>query len=70
VSFAPRTKLKGVIDDILSWDGHILTIFCAGFSPHEAHAHQAFFGWVWPTIRTSEYTILQIVGLDAAVVRD
>ena len=39
-----------------------------GFSPHEAHAHQAFFGWVMPTIRTSEYTILQIVGLDAAVV--
>lgn len=38
-----------------------------GFSPHEAHAHQAFFGWILPTIRTSEYTILQIVGLDAAV---
>ena len=39
-----------------------------GFSPHEAHAHQAFFGWILPTIRTSEFTILQIVGLDAAVV--
>ena len=39
-----------------------------GFSPHEAHAHQAFFGWILPTIRTSELTILQIVGLDAAVV--
>jgi hypothetical protein len=39
-----------------------------GFSPHEAHAHQAIFAWVLPTIRTSEYTILQIVGLDAAVV--
>ncbi|KAG2004616.1 membrane protein [Coprinopsis cinerea AmutBmut pab1-1] len=38
-----------------------------GFSPHEAHAHQAFFGWIMPTIRTSEFTILQIVGLDAAV---
>ncbi|KIJ56329.1 hypothetical protein M422DRAFT_219460 [Sphaerobolus stellatus SS14] len=38
-----------------------------GFSPHEAHARQAFFGWIWPTIKTSEYTILQIVGLDAAV---
>ncbi|EAU86779.2 membrane protein [Coprinopsis cinerea okayama7 len=37
------------------------------FSPHEAHAHQAFFGWIMPTIRTSEFTILQIVGLDAAV---
>ena len=40
----------------------------SGFSPHEAHAHQAFFGWIMPTIRTSEFTILQIVGLDAAVV--
>lgn len=40
-----------------------------GFSPHEAHAHQAFFGWILPTMRTSEFTILQIVGLDAAVVR-
>ncbi|KAH9475924.1 Calcium permeable stress-gated cation channel 1 [Psilocybe cubensis] len=38
-----------------------------GFSPHEAHAHQAFFGWIMPTIRTSEFTVLQIVGLDAAV---
>ncbi|KAI0029909.1 hypothetical protein K488DRAFT_55341 [Vararia minispora EC-137] len=38
-----------------------------GFSPHEAHAHTAFFGWIWPTLRTSEYTVLQIVGLDAAV---
>ncbi|KAG8924084.1 hypothetical protein FRC02_010664 [Tulasnella sp. 418] len=38
-----------------------------GFSPHEAHAHQSFFAWILPTIRTSEFTILQIVGLDAAV---
>ncbi|OBZ76812.1 Calcium permeable stress-gated cation channel 1 [Grifola frondosa] len=38
-----------------------------GFSPHEAHAHSAFFGWILPTIRTSEFTVLQIVGLDAAV---
>ncbi|KZT00325.1 DUF221-domain-containing protein [Laetiporus sulphureus 93-53] len=38
-----------------------------GFSPHEAHAHQAFFGWIIPTIRTSEFSVLQIVGLDAAV---
>ncbi|EGN97135.1 hypothetical protein SERLA73DRAFT_169572 [Serpula lacrymans var. lacrymans S7.3] len=38
-----------------------------GFSPHEAHAHQAFFGWIMPTLRVSEYTVLQIVGLDAAV---
>ncbi|KAH9048051.1 DUF221-domain-containing protein [Lactarius hengduanensis] len=38
-----------------------------GFSPHEAHAHGAFFGWIIPTLRTSEYSVLQIVGLDAAV---
>ncbi|KAF8625673.1 hypothetical protein AX15_005252 [Amanita polypyramis BW_CC] len=38
-----------------------------GFSPHEAHSRQAFFGWLMPTIRTSEFTVLQIVGLDAAV---
>ncbi|KAF8632659.1 hypothetical protein AX17_004792 [Amanita inopinata Kibby_2008] len=38
-----------------------------GFSPHEAHSRQAFFGWIMPTIRTSEFTVLQIVGLDAAV---
>ncbi|KAI5886540.1 DUF221-domain-containing protein [Schizophyllum commune H4-8] len=63
ILFAPRTKLKG-------------------FSPHEAHeapgptvpsaAHPfawlfAPFAWIGPTIRTSEYTVLQIVGLDAAV---
>ncbi|KAJ7653289.1 hypothetical protein DFH06DRAFT_530882 [Mycena polygramma] len=38
-----------------------------GFSPHESHAHQTFFGWILPTIKTSEFTVLQIVGLDAAV---
>ncbi|KAL4080029.1 hypothetical protein V8B97DRAFT_1929520 [Scleroderma yunnanense] len=38
-----------------------------GFSPHEAHSHSAFFGWILPTLRTSEFTVLQIVGLDAAV---
>ncbi|KAG2142930.1 hypothetical protein DEU56DRAFT_870510 [Suillus clintonianus] len=37
------------------------------FSPHDAHAHQAFFGWIIPTMKVSEYTVLQIVGLDAAV---
>lgn len=62
--FAPRTKLKGA---------HFLRCRAvpdriAGFSPHEAHAHTAFFGWIWPTLKTSEYTVLQIVGLDAAVV--
>ena len=41
------------------------------FSPTPAHspdAHQGnFFGWILPTLRTSEFTILQTVGLDAAV---
>jgi len=41
---------------------------CVGFSPHEAHAHTAWFAWILPTIKTSEFTVLQIVGLDAAVV--
>lgn len=45
------------------------SISIAGFSPHEAHTQQTFFGWIMPTIKTSEITILQIVGLDAAVVR-
>ena len=48
----------------------LLQVGYTGFSPHEAHAHQAFFGWIMPTIRTSEFTVLQIVGLDAAVVCD
>jgi len=48
--------------------GSFCSLVPLGFSPHEAHAHQAFFGWILPTIRTSEFTILQIVGLDAAVV--
>lgn len=38
-----------------------------GFSPHSAHDSPTFFGWIIPTIRTSEFTVLQIVGLDAAV---
>ncbi|KAM0746908.1 DUF221-domain-containing protein [Meredithblackwellia eburnea MCA 4105] len=39
-----------------------------GFSPHEVHEKQhTFFGWILPTLRTSEFTVLQIVGLDAAV---
>ncbi|SCZ96759.1 BZ3500_MvSof-1268-A1-R1_Chr4-1g06692 [Microbotryum saponariae] len=38
-----------------------------GFSPHQVHDSQSLFGWVLPTLRTSEFTVLQIVGLDAAV---
>ncbi|KAG9019505.1 hypothetical protein FRB90_001166 [Tulasnella sp. 427] len=37
------------------------------FSPHDALAHQTFFGWIMPTLRISEFAVLQIVGLDAAV---
>jgi hypothetical protein len=39
-----------------------------GFSPHEVHSKSSFFGWIIPTLRTSEFTVLQIVGLDAVVV--
>ncbi|KAL1741606.1 hypothetical protein HDZ31DRAFT_45065 [Schizophyllum fasciatum] len=40
------------------------------FAPRtKLKAHELFapFAWIGPTIRTSEYTVLQIVGLDAAV---
>jgi hypothetical protein len=63
--FAPRTKLKGTRTTLVPFPS---SPSLAGFSPHEAHAHSAFFGWIMPTLKTSEYTILQIVGLDAAVV--
>ncbi|KDQ10670.1 hypothetical protein BOTBODRAFT_35986 [Botryobasidium botryosum FD-172 SS1] len=39
----------------------------SGFSPHDGHINQSFFSWILPTIRTSEFTVLQIVGLDASV---
>lgn len=65
--FAPRTKLKGALS-IQCHASCRLTTITPGFSPHEAHVHQAFLGWIMPTIRTSEFAVLQIVGLDAAVV--
>ncbi|WVR04534.1 hypothetical protein IAU60_001541 [Kwoniella sp. DSM 27419] len=45
------------------------------FSPSAAHSPDVraasgtsrFFGWIRPTLRTSEFTVLQTVGLDAAV---
>ncbi|KAL7418593.1 hypothetical protein Q5752_007051 [Cryptotrichosporon argae] len=45
------------------------------FSPTAAHSPDVqgssglrrFFGWIGPTLRTSEFTVLQTVGLDAAV---
>ena len=69
--FAPRTKLKGALITLVVWCPLVrrLNRQFTAFSPHEAHAHQAFFGWILPTIRVSEYAVLQIVGLDAAVVR-
>lgn len=66
--FAPRTRLKGTnlrVGYQGTTDDRAIPL---GFSPHEAHVHDAFFGWILPTLRTSEYSVLQIVGLDAAVV--
>jgi len=63
--FAPRTMLKGTS---LAFLLHPRNSSPPDFSPHEAHAQQAFFGWIIPTLKVSEYTVLQIVGLDAAVV--
>jgi hypothetical protein len=40
-----------------------------GFTPHKVHDSDSLLGWVLPTLRASEFTVLQIVGLDAAVVR-
>ena len=37
-----------------------------GFSPHEMH-DDSLLGWLLPTIRASEFTVLQLVGLDATV---
>jgi len=45
-----------------------LNLMILGFSPHDAHTHTSWFAWILPTIKTSEFTVLQIVGLDAAVV--
>jgi hypothetical protein len=39
-----------------------------GFSPHKVHDSDGLVGWILPTLRASEFTVLQIVGLDAAVV--
>lgn len=46
----------------------LIHVYYPGFSPHEVHSKSTFFGWILPTLRTSEFTVLQIVGLDAAVV--
>jgi len=66
-SFRSPHEIEGYSYSLIAFQA--INHACVGFSPHEAHAHQAFFGWILPTIRTSEFTVLQIVGLDAAVVR-
>ncbi|PWN48980.1 DUF221-domain-containing protein [Violaceomyces palustris] len=38
-----------------------------GFSPHAERLDEGIFGWILPTVRAEELKILQIVGLDAAV---
>ena len=65
-----RTKLKSEpLKDPLPTSSSI------DFSPTPAHnpdlnttQGSRFFGWILPTWRTSEFTVLQTVGLDAAVV--
>ena len=54
-------------------DSTLTQIYLIDFSPTPAHSPDAygsskFFGWIIPTLRTSEFTVLQTVGLDAAVV--
>ncbi|GAA99842.1 uncharacterized protein L969DRAFT_91783 [Mixia osmundae IAM 14324] len=62
VLYAPRTLLRGftpheVHDKSLSTDPSTL----AALSP------TSFLGWILPTLRVSELSVLQLVGLDAAV---
>jgi hypothetical protein len=73
-----RTKLKGgwALDPAMQCSGECCTLrseLMVDFSPTVAHSPDAlngnrFFGWILPTLRTSEFTVLQTVGLDAAVV--
>ena len=69
-----RTKLKGVFvklgfGNLKDGDASLTTDFApsAAHSPDALHGG-SFFGWIMPTLRTSEFTVLQTVGLDAAVV--
>ncbi|EJD35911.1 DUF221-domain-containing protein [Auricularia subglabra TFB-10046 SS5] len=55
ILFSPRTKLKGTL------------LPARNFSPHEAHLGTSTSAWILPTVRVSELSVLQIVGLDAAV---
>lgn len=68
-----RTKLKGTRGDRLSHREWATADRNVDFSPTPAHSPDAlsgrtFLGWIMPTLRTSEFTVLQTVGLDAAVV--
>ncbi|KAG8915173.1 hypothetical protein FRC00_006980, partial [Tulasnella sp. 408] len=66
IHFASRTKLVGewVLGGVVRAGSDN---FVVDLSPHDALAHQTFFGWILPTLRISEFAVLQIVGLDAAV---
>jgi hypothetical protein len=66
-----RTKLKCKSCDHLT----LSKLMIPDFSPTPAHSSDnqkasggRFLGWIMPTVRTSEFTVLQTVGLDAAVV--
>lgn len=71
VAYMPRTRLKGGCVECRP-----LLIRAADFSPSLAHTSDVlkangnrFFGWIMPTLRTSDFVVLQTVGLDASVVR-
>lgn len=75
VLYKPRTLLKGNKHPVLTIQSVVGerrliqgALHVIGFSPHEVHDHESFFGWVLPTLKTSEFVVLQLVGLDAAVV--
>lgn len=55
--------------------GAELLLTATDFSPSLAHTSDVlkangnrFFGWIMPTLKTSDFVVLQTVGLDASVV--
>ena len=73
----PFSHLLPFTPDIAAFvQANSLTVALSDFSPTHAHSPDTqssgssrFLGWILPTLRTSEFTVLQTVGLDAAVVR-
>lgn len=71
-----RTKLKGMFSLVTQSETGECDVNAEcdpDFSPTPAHSPDVysgnrFFGWIIPTLKTSEFTVLQTVGLDAAVV--